>query len=96
MDLYKEFVLKHSIEIEAPPEKVWDFFYNIEKNYKIWHPRDHILFEWTKGNPLEVGSTIYSAQKMGDELAKLKGTCTEIIPKNLIFLHLLCALRLNG
>ncbi|MEN6379427.1 MAG: hypothetical protein ABFD15_07605 [Methanofastidiosum sp.] len=35
---------------------------------------------WTKGNPLEVGSTIYSEQKMGDELAKLKGTCTEIIP----------------
>jgi len=84
MDVYKEFVLKHSIEIEAPPEKVWDFFHNIEKNYKIWHPGDHILFKWTKGNPLEVGSTIYSEQKMGDELAKVKGTCTEIIPKRKI------------
>ena len=38
MDVYKKFVLKHSIEIEAPPEKLWDFFHNIEKNYKIWHP----------------------------------------------------------
>lgn len=84
MEIYKEFVLKHSIEINAPPEKVWNFFYNIEKNYKIWHPKDHILFEWTKGNPLEVGSTIYSEQKMGGELAKLKGTCTEIIPNKKI------------
>ncbi len=79
MEIYKEFILKHSIEIKSPPEKIWNFFYNIEKNYRIWHPEDHILFKWTKGNPLEVGSTIYSEQSMGGEFAKLKGTCTEII-----------------
>ncbi|MCC7573935.1 MAG: SRPBCC family protein [Candidatus Methanofastidiosum sp.] len=84
MEIYKEFVLKHSIEIEASPDKVWDFFYNVQENYRTWHPEDHILFKWTKGNPLEVGSTIYSEQKMGEEIAKLKGTCTEVIPKRKI------------
>ena len=88
MEIYKEFVLKHSIEIDAPTEKVWDFFYNIEKNYKIWHPEDHILFKWTKGNPLEVGSTIYSEQSMNGEIAKLKGACTEIVPNRKIVFKL--------
>ncbi len=88
MGIYKEFILKHFIEIEVPPEKVWDFLYNIEMNYKIWHPVDHILFKWTKGNPLEVGSTIYSEQAMNGELAKLKGTCTESVPKRKIVFKL--------
>jgi uncharacterized protein YndB with AHSA1/START domain len=86
MEIYKEFILKHSIEIKAPSEKIWDFFYNIEHNYKSWHPKDHILFKWTKGNPLEMGSTFYSEQKMGDEVEKLKGSCTEIIPNEKIVL----------
>jgi len=84
MGIYKEFILKHSIQIEVPPEKIWDFFYNIEENYRTWHPEDHILFKWTKGNPLEVGSTIYSEQSMNGEKAKLKGTCTEVIPNRKI------------
>lgn len=88
MEIYKEFILKHSIEIEVPPEKVWDFFYNIEKNYKIWHPEDHILFKWTKGSPLGVGSTIYSEQVMNGEHAKLKGTCTESIENRKIVFKL--------
>jgi uncharacterized protein YndB with AHSA1/START domain len=79
MEIYKEFILEHSVEIKTSPEKIWEFFYNIEKNYNIWHPEDHILFKWMKGNPLEVGSTIYSEQSMRGEVARLKGTCTEII-----------------
>ncbi|NPV51575.1 MAG: SRPBCC family protein [Candidatus Methanofastidiosum sp.] len=79
MEIYKEYFVKHSIEIKAPPEEIWKFFYNIEQNYSSWHPEDHILFKWTKGNPLEVGSTFYSEQKMSGEVAKLKGSCTEII-----------------
>ncbi|HOC77814.1 MAG TPA: SRPBCC family protein [Methanofastidiosum sp.] len=80
MEIYKEFILKHSIEIMVPSEKLWDFFYNIENNYILWHPKDHIQFKWKKGNPLEVGSTIYSEQTMGGETGKLKGVCSEIIP----------------
>lgn len=86
MDIYKEYVAKHSIEIKTLPEEIWDFFYNIEQNYSYWHPEDHILFKWTKGNPLEVGSTFYSEQKMSGEFAKIKGTCTEVISnKKIVF-----------
>ncbi|KYC45029.1 MAG: hypothetical protein APG12_01478 [Candidatus Methanofastidiosum methylothiophilum] len=86
MGIYKEYILKHSIEIKVPPEKIWDFFYNIEQNYRSWHTEDHIMFKWTKGNPLEVGSTFYSEQKMSGEVAKLKGVCTESIPNEKIAL----------
>lgn len=86
MEIYKNFILKHSIEIQVPSGLIWDFFYNIDKNYRIWHPSDHILFEWTKGKPLEVGSTLYSKEIMNGEEVKIKGKCSEIIPsKKIVF-----------
>jgi uncharacterized protein YndB with AHSA1/START domain len=71
--------LKHSIEIKTTPEKIWDFFYHIEQNYTIWHPHDHVVFTWTKGKPLEVGSTFYSEQYMMGKIQKYKGTVTDTV-----------------
>ena len=62
MNLFKPLLLRHSIDIKTSPETIWDFFYHIELNYTTWHPYDHIIFKWTKGAPLEVGSTFYSEQ----------------------------------
>ncbi len=47
MKLFKPLILTDSIEIKTTPEKIWEFFSNLEKNYKAWHPKDHILFKWT-------------------------------------------------
>lgn len=80
MGLFKQVVLKNSIEIKASPERIWAFFANIEKNYKSWHPKEHILFHWTKGKPLETGSTIYSEEVMNGELLKIKATVVESVP----------------
>ena len=60
MSLCKPLLLRHSIDIKTSLETIWDFFYHIEQNYTTWHPHDHIIFKWTKGTPLEVGSTFYS------------------------------------
>ena len=59
MSLFKHLELKDSIDIKATPEKIWDFFVNLDKNYKSWHPEDHILFKWIKGKPMELGSQFY-------------------------------------
>jgi hypothetical protein len=40
MPLFKQLVLKDSIEIKTTPEKIWEFFTNLEQNYKTWHPED--------------------------------------------------------
>ncbi len=80
MSLFGQMELKHSIEINTTPEKIWEFFYNIEKNYKTWHPEDHILFKWTKGRPLEEDSTFYAEQYVMGKITKYKGTIVEIVP----------------
>ena len=48
MSLFKPLILSHSIEIKTTPEKIWDFFKNIELNYTTWHSEDHVKFHWTK------------------------------------------------
>ena len=75
----KDLILKHSIEINTTPEKIWDFFLNLEKHYTTWHPKDHILLKWTKGNPLEKGSRCYAEQYVMGKPTKYNTICTEII-----------------
>ena len=79
MALIKQSVLKDAIDIRTSPEKIWEFFTNLEQNYKIWHPEDHVLFKWTKGEPLQEGSTFYAEQYVMGRKKKYRGTCTEIV-----------------
>jgi len=80
MALFKQLVLKDAIEIKTTPEKIWEFFYNLEQNYKTWHPEDHIIFQWTKGKPMEVGSNFYAEEFVMGKIKKIKGTISEVIP----------------
>ena len=84
MSLFKPLILSHSIEIKTTPEKIWDFFKNIELNYTTWHSEDHVKFHWTKGEPLEEGSTIYSEQYVMGKITKYKGMVAESIPNRKI------------
>ena len=84
MKFFKQLVLKDSIEIKTTPEKIWDFFYNLEKNYKTWHPEEHVLFKWTEGKPMETGSKWYGEEYLNGKLRKLKGTISEAVPNRKI------------
>jgi hypothetical protein len=77
--IQKRITLVHEVNINASTEKIWKFLINIDKNYKAWHPDDHILFHWTKGAPFEKGSTFYAEQNMVGEKVKYKGVITECI-----------------
>ena len=86
MKLFKDLILKHSIEIKTSPEKIWEYFVNLEKNYTTWHPKDHILFKWTKGNPLEKGALCYAEQYVMGKVTKYNTICAEIIlNKKIVF-----------
>jgi len=41
--IFEERVLADSVTIATTPDKIWDFFENLEKNYVGWHPDDHIV-----------------------------------------------------
>lgn len=79
MPLCKRLLLKHSIDITTTPEKIWEFLKN-EKNYTIWHPKDHIVIKWLKGKPFEVESTFYSEQYVFGKVQKYNGYIKESIP----------------
>jgi hypothetical protein len=80
--------LSHSIEIEAAPEEIWEFFENLENNYTTWHPRDHVLFKWTGGEPMEAGSTFYAEQYVKGKLTKYRGDISEAVPNRKIVFRL--------
>ena len=79
MKLLETLLLKDSIEIITTPEKIWDFFINLEQNYKAWHPEDHIVFKWTKGKPMESGSGWYAEEVVHGKVFKFKGTIGDVI-----------------
>lgn len=80
LELQKHMTFVHEVNIKTSPDKIWDFLVNIDKNYSVWHPKDHILFQWTKGTPYEPGATFYAEQYMMGEKVKYNGKITESIP----------------
>jgi uncharacterized protein YndB with AHSA1/START domain len=86
--LFKQLVLKNSIEIETSPERIWEFFAGLEQNYRTWHPEDHILFKWTRGTPMETGAHFYAEQYAMGKITKYKGTIGEVIPNRKIVFNL--------
>jgi hypothetical protein len=78
--IQKHMTLVHDVNVETTPDRIWDFLINIDRNYSAWHPADHILFQWTKGEPFSAGSTFYAEQYMTGEKVKYNGRITESIP----------------
>ncbi len=83
MALFKQLELKDSIEIKTP-EKIWAFFTDLEKNYKTWHPEDHVLFKWTEGKPMESGSKFYAEEYVMGKIKEYEGTISESVPNRRI------------
>jgi len=79
MGLLSQWILTDIIEIETSPEKIWQFFINLEENYVDWHPTDHIKFKWI-GDPMKTGTKWYAEEKVHGHLFKLKGTIGEVVP----------------
>jgi hypothetical protein len=79
MGLLEKIVLKDTVEIDTTPDKIWEFWVNMDENYLDWHPKDHISFQWIKGRPMEEGSTIYAEENVGGILVKGKGTIVDVV-----------------
>lgn len=78
MPLFEEITLKETTEIKTTPEEIFDFFMHLDRRYKEWHPKDHVLFRWTRGNPWEVDSISYAEEYLHGKLHKLRTIVTEI------------------
>ena len=78
--------LKDSIEINATPEKVFQWLlqrFRDKDSYQAWHP-EHVDIRWIKGAPLEEGAVLYAEEYLHGNLHKLKFRITRIIDNRLI------------
>ncbi len=76
MKIFEDITISHSIEINAPAQRIYDFFLRLHEtdNYRTWHPADHISFQWTRGVPWHEGSKIYAEEIMHGKKHQLKFT----------------------
>lgn len=85
MGFFSQWKLSDVVEIKASPEKIWEFFVNLEENYKDWHPEDHVKFKWS-GEPMQTGTKWSAEEMVHGHLFKLRGKIGEVIPfKKIVF-----------
>lgn len=69
--------LRDVVEIEAPPERVFDWFRHLEDNYRSWH-RAHVSCTYVRGRGLEDGAVLCAEEYLHGRLHRLKFMLTEI------------------
>jgi len=69
-------IIKDSIEIKTTPEKIFDWFKNIDKHYKEWHP-DHVKWVNETGG-LDEGDIVYYEEYLHGKLHKIRSKITKI------------------
>lgn len=79
--------LRDSIEIKTTPERIKEWFRDIDKHYLDWHP-DHVKCYWI-GKPAEEGSILYFEEYLHGGLHKIKSVITKIVPNRKIEYKLL-------
>ena len=86
MKLFEEIVIEDSIEIDAPPEAVFNFLLGLtdDTSYKAWHPEDHISLKWIKGKPWAVGSIVHAREYIHGVVHKLKFVVTRMTPNRFV------------
>lgn len=71
--------LENSIQIDSPPEPIWEWLKGLTRHYTEWHP-DHVSAEWTRGEPYEVGSILTAVEYLGGKREILRFEMTSVDP----------------
>ena len=76
-------ILEERTLINATPNKIFEFFDNMEENFTAWHP-DHIVFQWVKGRGVAIGNVFYFEEIIAGEYQKKSVVFTEVQKNKLI------------
>ena len=74
--------LRDTIEIKTPPKNIFEWFAHLDKNFRSWHPKDHVECRYLKGSPLEEGSILYFEVYLLGKLQKAKFHITNVVPNS--------------
>lgn len=78
-------VLRDAVEIEATPERIFDWFRHLEKNYRSWHPA-HVACKYVRKSELQDGSVLYAEEYLHGRLHRPKFRLTEVAPVRGLYL----------
>lgn len=70
-------VLRDLVEIEAEPQRVFEWFRHLEDNYEAWHP-SHVASRYVRGHGLEAGSVLHVEEYLHGKLHRLDLEVTEV------------------
>jgi hypothetical protein len=73
--------LRESVEIDSSPQKLFDWFRNLDKNYTAWHP-DHI--KWTFEGGFGEGSRCRYEERLHGDLHKARAVLLRVEDDRLI------------
>ncbi len=76
--------LRDTIEINTSPEKIFEWFAHLDKNFQSWHPEDHVECRYLKGSPVEPDSIIYFEVHLLGKPQKAKYYITKVEPNSRI------------
>lgn len=74
--------ISHSIEIDVPPSRVFDWFVHLDEHYKEWH-KDHVYYKYDT-EQVDVGTTASYCEYLHGKLHKMRFRLTRIEEDRLI------------
>jgi uncharacterized protein YndB with AHSA1/START domain len=78
-----DMILSQTTLIQAPAERIFSFFDDMEENYTRWHP-DHITFRWLQEGRQSVGNRFYFEERIHGHHLKRTMRYTRVEPGRLI------------
>lgn len=69
--------LRDTIEIKAHPSELFDWFSDLPRHYRAWHP-DHVLCRFEGSKTLGPGARLYAEEILHGKLHKLHFTITDV------------------
>jgi len=85
--------ISDTVEINAPPEVLFDWLSHLDQHYRQWHP-DHRDCYWLRGDHMAVGSVLYAEEILHNKLHKLRYRITRVEPGRSVEFQLLGSIGL--
>ena len=76
-------ILEHKILVHGQPERLFQFFEDMEMNYTHWHP-DHHHFEWRKGRGCLEGNVFFFDETIAGQRQPKEVVFTRVEPDRMI------------
>lgn len=70
----------HQVHLNTSIEAAFDWFVQMEANYRQWHPGAHHSFKWCTDKPVQKGSVFLIEEKVKDCQHKMKLEITTFVP----------------